>query len=65
MLIRFYIVKEEKVQSLGNWERMGTEFEHPSSSHGFTKNESAMELESGNFGYFFSNSISSSSFYLE
>ncbi|XP_058221470.1 E3 ubiquitin-protein ligase RZFP34-like [Rhododendron vialii] len=25
-------------------------FEHPSSSHGFTKNESAMELESGNFG---------------
>ncbi|XP_058224203.1 E3 ubiquitin-protein ligase RZFP34-like [Rhododendron vialii] len=29
---------------------MGTEFEHPSSSHGFTKNESAMELESRNFG---------------
>ncbi|KAE9445871.1 hypothetical protein C3L33_22240, partial [Rhododendron williamsianum] len=36
MLIRFYIVKEEKVQSLGTGKN-GTEFEHPSSSHGSPK----------------------------
>ncbi|KAG5545180.1 hypothetical protein RHGRI_017608 [Rhododendron griersonianum] len=33
--------------------RIGTEFEHQSSSHGleiFTKNKSPMELESGIFG---------------